>query len=761
VRTASLLALCVTALALSVPAAVGQSEGAVLSVTVVGNGHVTSDDGQIDCPDACTATYFRGETVTLTATPDSGSSFAGWSVDCTGTGTCTVTMDQDHNVTATFEPIGHALTVDVNGDGHVTSKPPGIDCPKDCSEEYREGVTVQLHAEASAGWVFAGWGGDCDGTGKCVLLMNENHHVTATFRRRGPTPPPSTPPLSFGLTVSVVGDGSVSSSPGGIFCGGDCSETYPEHTAVTLVPIPGAGSSFVSWGGDCSGSGACSVTMDGPRSVSATFTKQGAAPPENGPLERPIVEQVIVGENLRLTSGFMCYSPEEIFLTHLYQDVLHRPVDKAGLDFFFANLDQGTLAPLDVALALLRSPEYRTMLIQGWYMSFFHRPATPTEIAAGVAMLAGGAADEDVEAAILGSAEFFGGPGAGTNAGFVAALYMDLLGRPPTPAEQAQFDTAFGKGLTRGAAALGILHSTEYRMRLIRSYFQDFLGRPPTDAELAFFLGRLAAGDTDEQIAADILGSNEYFTKDVEYKAMVDWGDGTSGPIAITHRGPQGKTCGFVGVHHYPTLGDRVLKITVTAPDGTMTTFTGLVHVLDHPLPPPGKENVEPFGIVLIKVNGRFVRLRNFRVVSFGTELDTTRGRVKLTSHDGSRGFFYQGRFLLQQALDQVSPGHTRKVAQELLTGGNFGACGSRTTAGVSAKPKRKPIRHLWGNARGAFRTKGKYAAATVRGTLWETIDYCDGTVVIVLRGRVDVFDLVRKKHHIVSAGHRFFSPAP
>jgi Domain of unknown function (DUF4214) len=527
------------------------------------------------------------------------------------------------------------------------------------------------------------------------------------------------------------------------------------------VPIAGAGSNFVSWGGDCSGSGACSVTMDGPRSVSATFTKQEAAPPENGAPERPIVEQVIVGENLRLTSGFMCYAPEEIFLTHLYQDVLHRPVDKAGLDFFFANLDQGTLAPLDVALALLRSPEYRTMLIPGWYMSFFHRPATPTEIAAGVAMLAGGAADEDVEAAILGSADFFGGPGAGTNAGLVAALYMDLLGRPPTPAEQAQFDTAFGNGLTRDAAALGILHSTEYRTRLIRSYFQDFLGRPPTDAELAFFLGRLAAGDTDEQIAADILGSNEYFTKDVEYKAMVDWGDGTSGPIAITHRGPQGKTCGFVGVHHYPALGDRVLQITVTAPDGTMTTFTGLVHVLDHPLPPAGKENVEPFGIVLIKVKGRFVRLTNFKVVPFGTELDTTRGRVRLTSHDGSKGFFYQGRFLLQQPLDQVSPGHFRKVAQELLTGGNFGVCGSRTTAGVSAKPKRKPIRHLWGNARGAFRTKGKFAAATVRGTLWETIDYCDGTIVIVLRGRVDVFDLVRKKHHIVSAGHRFFSPAP
>src|SRR5581483_2437151 len=252
------------------------------------------------------------------------------------------------------------------------------------------------------------------------------------------------------------------------------------------------------------------------------------------------------------------------------------------------------------------------------------------------------------------------------------------------------------------------------------------------------FLGRMAAGDTDEQIAADIIGSNEYFTKGGDYKATVDWGDGTSGPVAITRHGQQQKTCGFVGVHHYPTPGDRILKITVTSPNGTTTTLTGLVHVLDHPLPPPGKENVEPFGIVLIKVNGRFVRLRNFRVIGFPTELDTTRGRVRLTSHDGSKGTFYEGRFLLQQSLDKLSPRSTRRVAQALLTGGNLAVCKARTTSGVDqGQPRRRRIRHLWGNAKGSFRTKGKYASATVRGTLWETIDYCEGTLVRVIRGRV------------------------
>ena len=662
------------------------------------------------------------------------------------------------------------LTVKVKGNGHVTSNDEQIYCPSDCEGFYFTGEggppTVTLTEHPDPGWKFDGWGGDCSGHDQqCTVVMDDNHKVTATFIEEGeqhpPAGPPTTQPQNFTLTANVTGEGKVSSSPGGISCGGDCSETYPEHTQVALFPIAGAGSTFVAWSGDCSGSGGCGVTMDGPRSVTATFTKQQPSAPLTGPPEAPIVQNVVVGDNLRLTAGFTCYAPEELFLAHLYQDVLHRPVDQAALDFFFPKLDQRTLTPLDVALAVLRGAEYRNLLVQGFYTSFLHRPATPEEVATGAAMLAGGATDEDVEAAILGSAEFLSGPGGGTNTGFVAALYQDLLGRAPTAAEQAQFDTAFGNGLTRSAAALQVLRSAEYRTRLVRGYFQAFLGRAPTDAELSFFLGRLAAGDTDEQIAADVLGSNEYFTKGTDYKATADWGDGTSGPIVIARRGPQEKTCGFVGVHHYPTLGDRFLKITVTAPDGTTRTFTGLVHVLDHPLPPPGKENVQPFGIVLIKVNGTFVRLRNFRVVSFGTELDTTRGKVKLTSHDGSNGFFYEGRFLLQQALDQVGPRSTRKVAQAFLTGGNLAVCGSRSTAGVSAKPKRRPIRHLWGSAKGSFRTKGKYASATVRGTLWETIDYCEGTLVIVLRGRVDVFDLVRHKHHFVTAGHSFFSPKP
>ena len=69
-----------------------------------GTGTVTSSPTGIDCGSTCGSSFSDGTPVTLTATPDTGSTFTGWSGDCSGTGTCPVTMNADHAVTATFSP---------------------------------------------------------------------------------------------------------------------------------------------------------------------------------------------------------------------------------------------------------------------------------------------------------------------------------------------------------------------------------------------------------------------------------------------------------------------------------------------------------------------------------------------------------------------------------------------------------------------------------------------------------------------------------
>lgn len=76
-----------------------------------GSGSVISADGSINCGQSCSWTYPSGTQVTLTATPASGSNFAGWSGGgCSGTGNCSVTMNSAQSVTATFNVVGHPET---------------------------------------------------------------------------------------------------------------------------------------------------------------------------------------------------------------------------------------------------------------------------------------------------------------------------------------------------------------------------------------------------------------------------------------------------------------------------------------------------------------------------------------------------------------------------------------------------------------------------------------------------------------------------
>ena len=86
------------------------------------------------------------------------------------------------------------------------------------------------------------------------------------------------------VSTSGAGSGAVGSNPPGINCGGDCDEAFKYGAVVTLTVTATTGSTFAGWGGACGGSGACSVTMDAPKSVTATFaltvTRSPRPPPE-------------------------------------------------------------------------------------------------------------------------------------------------------------------------------------------------------------------------------------------------------------------------------------------------------------------------------------------------------------------------------------------------------------------------------------------------------------------------------------------------
>jgi|GEM_PF-1763337 len=255
----------------------GTGSGTVLSSPIVG----------IDCGLYCSSSFPKGASVTLTATPAAGSFFAGWaattSSSCTGTGTCSETMDTDRNVQAVFTLDTKALTVrnDILGSGSITSSPAGISCGVDCQDQtanFGSGSSVTLTAAAAAGYRFTGWsiwhsdigytpgmGDPCtDGATTCNLSMTQDWKVRANFNLN-----------SYALTVTKngTGSGTVTSIPAGISCGADCTENYNAGTSVTLTAAASTGSAFAGWSnGGCSGTAAtCTVTMNAARSVIATF----------------------------------------------------------------------------------------------------------------------------------------------------------------------------------------------------------------------------------------------------------------------------------------------------------------------------------------------------------------------------------------------------------------------------------------------------------------------------------------------------------
>jgi phospholipase C len=159
----------------------------VLSVTVGGNGAVTSSPSGINCGTTCKAAFAPGTQVTLTATPASGFTFQQWQGACTGTSTtCNLTITNNVSATAVFssQQPQIVLTFAGTGSGTVTSNPGGINCTSDCSAGFPQGTQVTLTETPGTNMLFGGWGGDCASSGTnstCTLSMDQTHTVTVTF----------------------------------------------------------------------------------------------------------------------------------------------------------------------------------------------------------------------------------------------------------------------------------------------------------------------------------------------------------------------------------------------------------------------------------------------------------------------------------------------------------------------------------------------------------------------------------------------------
>ena len=171
--------------------------------------------------------------------------------------------------------------------------------------------------------------------------------------------------------------------------------------------------------------------------------------------------------------------------------------------------------------------------------------------------------------------------------------------------------------------------------------------------------------------------------------------------------------------------------------------------------PVTGSLQMSPAGIV------RRVPLQDRVVLPLRSIVDTVAGTVRVTSAATAKKS--QTLTLDDGAFDITQTAGKRALTQLALQGGDFSVCPTAAgrRAGASAGTKKastKTVRVLWAKGKGKFRTKGRYAAATVRGTRWETIDRCDGTLIKVAQGAVSVKDLVKKTTVVVKAGQSYLA---
>jgi len=178
-----------------------------ISVSTEEGGSVSSNGGE----------YQEGTQVRLTATPDEGFEFSGWS-DGSTEATRVITASEDLTLTATFSELIKSYTLTVtSGEGGSVSSEGG---------EYNEGTEVTLTATADDGYRFTVWS-DGSTEESITITLSEDTSIEAIFEMI---------PI-YNLTVKESQGGTISG------LGGD----YEQGSMVTLTATPDEGFQFIRW----------------------------------------------------------------------------------------------------------------------------------------------------------------------------------------------------------------------------------------------------------------------------------------------------------------------------------------------------------------------------------------------------------------------------------------------------------------------------------------------------------------------------------
>ena len=181
-------------------------------------------------------------------------------------------------------------------------------------------------------------------------------------------------------------------------------------------------------------------------------------------------------------------------------------------------------------------------------------------------------------------------------------------------------------------------------------------------------------------------------------------------------------------------------------------------------------DNAAPVsGKVFVVINGRLVPLTGARQIQSGTEVDALHGTLSLTTATASKKKTQTGRFGgAVFKVTQAKAGANKGLATLTLVNNAFKGAPSYATCKAhkaldasAAAGSSRTLQLLHASAHGKFRTRGRYSAATVLGTIWSIADRCDGTLTRDVTDSVLVNDFVHHRTIVLHRGQSYLARKP
>jgi uncharacterized repeat protein (TIGR01451 family) len=257
-------------------------------------------------------------------------------------------------------------------------------------------------------------------------------------------------------------------------------------------------------------------------------------------------------------------------------------------------------------------------------------------------------------------------------------------------------------------------------------------------------------------------------------------GNGCLGQVCEIGTLTNGQSAVVTLVYTANQTGTMVFSPTVESdhdPNQSNNTASKSTPVIAVGAPPPAPPiptqsgTFNAIGTGTVTINGKLINPDQLLTVNSGDDVDVTDGSLTIATSDGSVGTFSSSQPTARRQTSSTARStanlHAEFIVSQPASGGlttltlagaSFDACG--TPRKLSAT-NQTPVRQLWGSAKGNFSTKGRFAAATVRGTIWLVQDRCDGTLAQVVQGLVDVLDTTKNTTVSVAAGQNYVALAP